>query len=40
MCLEGEKAARETINLPTHPRIDETEAHRVLEFLRRFARPV
>jgi dTDP-4-amino-4,6-dideoxygalactose transaminase len=38
-CPEGERAARETINLPTHRFIKEKEAVTVLEFLRRFGRP-
>jgi dTDP-4-amino-4,6-dideoxygalactose transaminase len=39
MCPEGEKAAREVINLPTHRRVDESEALRVLEFLQYHAIP-
>jgi dTDP-4-amino-4,6-dideoxygalactose transaminase len=38
-CPEGEQAARETINLPTHQFIKEKEAVTILEFLRRFGRP-
>lgn len=34
-CPESEKAAREVINLPTHPRVSPAEAARVVEFLQR-----
>ncbi|MBL8026574.1 MAG: DegT/DnrJ/EryC1/StrS family aminotransferase [Fibrobacteres bacterium] len=40
MCPEAEKACREVVNLPTHLKIDESEAVRVIDFLRRFARSV
>jgi dTDP-4-amino-4,6-dideoxygalactose transaminase len=38
-CPEGEKAAREVINLPTHRGISEAAAERVLQFLRQFGHP-
>jgi len=40
MCPEAEKAAREVINLPTQSAVTAQEAHRVIEFLKRYARPV
>ncbi|OGJ90842.1 MAG: hypothetical protein A2268_09345 [Candidatus Raymondbacteria bacterium RifOxyA12_full_50_37] len=39
MCPESERACREVINLPTHGRINEREASRHLEFLKKFALP-
>ena len=39
MCPVGEKAARETINLPTHHGVSDKEARRVLRFLEHIARP-
>lgn len=38
-CPEGEQAAREVINLPTHRGISEGAAARILQFLRRFGHP-
>lgn len=37
MCPEGERAAREVINLPMHGRIREREARRVVDFLKKVA---
>jgi dTDP-4-amino-4,6-dideoxygalactose transaminase len=40
MCPNAEAASRETINLPTHLKVDRQTAERVLGFLRRHAEPV
>lgn len=39
LCPQSERAARETVNLPTHPRISLAEAHRILDFLKTYAIP-
>ena len=39
MCPEGEAASRETINLPTHRKVDTSMAKRTIEFLKKYARP-
>jgi len=39
MCVEAEKAAAETVNLPLHPRVSEKTIHRTIDFITRF-RPV
>ena len=39
MCPEGEAASRETINLPTHRKVDTTMAERTIKFLKKYARP-
>jgi dTDP-4-amino-4,6-dideoxygalactose transaminase len=36
MCPEGEKAAREVVNLPLHPRVSEKMAERTVEFICNF----
>lgn len=36
MCPEAEKASREVVNLPLHPRANETTARRSVEFITRF----
>ncbi len=36
MCPEGEKAAREVVNLPLHPRVSEKIAERTVEFICNF----
>jgi dTDP-4-amino-4,6-dideoxygalactose transaminase len=36
MCPEAEKASREVVNLPLHPRVDEKTAKRTVEFITRF----
>jgi dTDP-4-amino-4,6-dideoxygalactose transaminase len=36
MCPEAEKASRETINLPLHPRASEKTVHRTVEFISQF----
>jgi perosamine synthetase len=33
MCPQAEKAAREVVNLPVHPRVDEKTARRTVEFI-------
>jgi perosamine synthetase len=38
MCPEAEKASREVVNLPLHPRADEKTARRTVEFITRYAR--
>ena len=37
LCPEGERAAREVINLPMHGRISEREARRIVDFLKQVA---
>ncbi len=39
MCPEAEKASAEVINLPTHPKINEYEVYRTLEFLKEMLLP-
>ena len=36
MCPEAEKAARETVNLPVHPRVSEKTAAKTVNFITRF----
>ncbi len=40
MCPESERACKEVVNLPTHDKITEKEAKRILSFMDRFARRV
>lgn len=39
MCPEAERACREVVNLPLHPRADERTARRTVEFVKRFGPP-
>jgi dTDP-4-amino-4,6-dideoxygalactose transaminase len=39
MCPNAEKASREVINLPTHHKITQKEISRIIEFLKRNAKP-
>ena len=36
MCPEAEKAGREVVNLPTHPRANEKTVRKTVEFITRF----
>jgi dTDP-4-amino-4,6-dideoxygalactose transaminase len=36
MCPEAEKASKEVVNLPLHPRVDERTARRTVEFITSF----
>jgi dTDP-4-amino-4,6-dideoxygalactose transaminase len=38
MCPEAEKASREVVNLPLHPRADEKTVERTVEFITRFTK--
>jgi perosamine synthetase len=38
-CPESERAAQEVVNLPTHLKITQKEARRVLDFLVKHAKP-
>lgn len=40
MCPEAEKASREVVNLPLHPRADEKTAKRTVEFTTRFTKVI
>jgi perosamine synthetase len=40
MCPEAEKASREVVNLPLHPRADEKTAKRTVEFITRFTKVI
>ena len=40
MCPEAEKASREVVNLPLHPRVDEKTAKRTVEFITRFTKVI
>jgi dTDP-4-amino-4,6-dideoxygalactose transaminase len=40
MCKESEKASREVVNLPLHPRTDEKTAKRTVEFITRFTKVI
>jgi perosamine synthetase len=40
MCPEAEKACREVVNLPLHPRADEKTAKRTVEFITRFTKAI
>ena len=40
MCPEAEKAGREVVNLPLHPRADEKTAKRTMEFITRFTKVI
>jgi dTDP-4-amino-4,6-dideoxygalactose transaminase len=40
MCSEAEKASREVVNLPLHPRADEKTAKRTVEFITRFTKVI
>ena len=40
MCPEAERAAEQTVNLPTHLKVDEATAEKTLTFLQQRARPV
>jgi dTDP-4-amino-4,6-dideoxygalactose transaminase len=40
MCPEAEKAAREVVNLPLHPRADENTAKRTVNYITRFTKAV
>jgi dTDP-4-amino-4,6-dideoxygalactose transaminase len=40
MCPEAEKASREVVNLPLHPRADEKTAKRTVEFITHFTKVV
>jgi dTDP-4-amino-4,6-dideoxygalactose transaminase len=40
MCPESEKASREVVNLPSHPRADEKTAKRTVEFITRFTKVI
>jgi dTDP-4-amino-4,6-dideoxygalactose transaminase len=36
MCPEAEKACREVVNLPLHPRVNEKTVRRTSDFITRF----
>jgi len=36
MCPEAEKASREVVNLPVHPRVSERTVHKTVDFITRF----
>jgi perosamine synthetase len=36
MCPEAEKAAKEVVNLPVHPRVSERTAKKTVEFITRY----
>ncbi|MDO8302486.1 MAG: DegT/DnrJ/EryC1/StrS family aminotransferase, partial [Sedimentisphaerales bacterium] len=38
MCPEAEKASKEVVNLPLHPRVNEKTARKTVDFITRFAR--
>lgn len=40
MCPEAEKASREVVNLPLHPRVNEKTAKRTVEFVTRFTKVI
>ncbi len=40
MCPEAEKASREVVNLPLHPRAEEKTVKRTVEFITRFTQVV
>jgi len=40
ICPEAEKASREVVNLPLHPRADEKTAERTVEFITRFTKVI
>jgi dTDP-4-amino-4,6-dideoxygalactose transaminase len=39
-CPEGEKAAKEIVNLPLHPRVNEKTAKKTIDFITRFSKVV
>ncbi len=40
MCPEAEKAGREVVNLPVHPRVNEKTVLKTVDFITRFTQPV
>jgi dTDP-4-amino-4,6-dideoxygalactose transaminase len=40
MCPEAEKASREVVNLPLHPRVDERTARKTVEFITSFTKVI
>ncbi len=40
LCPEAERAAREVVNLPTHPKVSEKGARRAVKWLLKNASPV